>query len=338
MAHAIPMVRAMSLLPVLRWLDSNGHDARPFLRDSGLVTAVHSDPLRPTPLLRVGNLLRLISQTEGPDIPCRIVSDASILDLTLVGRVALGSRCPMEALQRISAALPLFCSHENLFVSDDQDTLVVRHNYGCRFDTEAAHLMLLYAIAMCDRLCAMTGATVPRIQHIEVLPHPIAGVDHLRELFGVGVVPVRSHAVVLRVPRGIAERSVSSIARDRMATSRTSSLLPLRGDGTFASSARIMLASMVEDGLPALRDLAIAAGTSTRTLQRRFSEEGTFFGAVLDEVRKERAERQPAGSDVSFLSIATELGYERQSSLTRDMRRWTGKTPSIFRKRIREGE
>lgn len=330
MSYAVPMVRAMSLVPAVRWLISNSRPVEPLLRAAGLASAPFGDPLRPVSLLSVGRLLRAIARAEGPDIPCCIVAEANVIELAMLGRVALGTHTPAEALSRISAALPLFCSHEHLSVHPGPDDVVIRHSYAVEFEPEIAHLMLQYAAAMADRLCAMTGATTPRLRRIEIPPHPDHGVEHLIPWFGPGVQAREGHAINIAVRCEIAERRFGSIARDRMLTDRPMEMVPLRGDGSFSSSAGIMIDSMLEDGVPSVERLAFASGMTRRTLQRRLSQEGTSFSELLSHARKIRAVRSLSAGDQAIVSIAAELGYERQASLTRAMRRWTGLSPTQF--------
>jgi hypothetical protein len=53
--------------------------------------------------------------------------------------------------------------------------------------------------------------------------------------------------------------------------------------------------------------------------------------AMLEQVRKQRATQRLAVGDVTVNAVAAELGYQRQSSLTRAMIRWTGAAPTSFR-------
>ncbi len=334
MSKTVPMVRAMSLIPAVRWLDAHGRRVEPLLVAADLASAPFGDPLRPISLLNVGGLLREIASVEGPDMPCRIVAEASTLELALIGRVALGTRTPAEALGRIAAALPLFCSHEQLSLHPGPGALVMRHSYTVDFEPETEHLMLQYAVAMADRLCGMTGAAAPRLGRIEIPPHPDRGLDHLTGWFGDRLHAAEGRAITVTMEKQVAERPFRTIARDRMLGGRMPELVPLRGDGTLSGSARLMLCSMFEDGVPSVQQLAAAAGMTVRTLQRRLGEEGSSFSTLLTEVRKTAAERRLAESGASVVSIATELGYARQASLTRAMRRWTGMPPVRFRETL----
>ena len=88
MPNAVPMIRALSLLPALRWLKEHDIDSEPFLQPLGLSSAPFGDPFRPVPLLRVGGFLQAIAREKGPDVPCRIVGEARTTELALIGSVA----------------------------------------------------------------------------------------------------------------------------------------------------------------------------------------------------------------------------------------------------------
>lgn len=62
------MIRALSLMPAIRWLKSHYIDCDPFLQPVGMSSAPFDDPLRPVPLLHVGGFLRAIARKEGPDV------------------------------------------------------------------------------------------------------------------------------------------------------------------------------------------------------------------------------------------------------------------------------
>ena len=70
-----------------------------------------------------------------------------------------------------------------------------------------------------------------------------------------------------------------------------------------------------------------------RTLQRRLREEGIRFDALIDHVRRSRAENYLAQRDMHLIRITQLLGYTRQTSLNQSCLRWFGCSPMEFRKR-----
>jgi len=74
---------------------------------------------------------------------------------------------------------------------------------------------------------------------------------------------------------------------------------------------------------------------SRRTLQRRLEDEGTSFKAVLDDTRRELANRLIHDRLMTLGEIAYLLGFSETSSFSRACRRWTGVSPSQLRGRGR---
>lgn len=86
-------------------------------------------------------------------------------------------------------------------------------------------------------------------------------------------------------------------------------------------------------GDPGLETVARRLAMSPRSLQRRLKEQGgVMFNDVLDEMRYSAArsylERGDAGAEVAYL-----LGFADQSSFNRAFRRWSGQTPTEYRRR-----
>jgi AraC-like DNA-binding protein len=82
---------------------------------------------------------------------------------------------------------------------------------------------------------------------------------------------------------------------------------------------------------PTVVEIAKAMGLSTRTLQRRLTVAGRDFGAVLDDVRRARAEALLADGKQNLAEIAYMLGYSEHSAFTRAAIRWFGILPSRMR-------
>jgi AraC-like DNA-binding protein len=72
---------------------------------------------------------------------------------------------------------------------------------------------------------------------------------------------------------------------------------------------------------------------SRRTLQRKLTERDTTYQKLVDDTRRDLALRFIEDPRRSLGDITFELGFSQQSALTRAFRRWTGKSPSDWRKR-----
>ncbi len=71
---------------------------------------------------------------------------------------------------------------------------------------------------------------------------------------------------------------------------------------------------------------------SDRTLKRQLAAEGTSFSTIVDEVRYRRATSLLSRTDYSLEQIADELGYSDVANFSRAFKRWSGRSPSNWRK------
>jgi AraC-like DNA-binding protein len=87
----------------------------------------------------------------------------------------------------------------------------------------------------------------------------------------------------------------------------------------------------LSEKVPTLADAAEFLGLSTRSLQRKFKEQGTNFKSIVDDVRKEYAFSYLLQSNYKMSYISQVLGFSEQSVFQRAFKRWTGITPGEYR-------
>ncbi|TPV93872.1 MAG: AraC family transcriptional regulator [Myxococcales bacterium FL481] len=85
------------------------------------------------------------------------------------------------------------------------------------------------------------------------------------------------------------------------------------------------------DGIPTLSETGQRLGMSSRTLQRRLASGGSTYQQLIDEARRQLAERLLAGTAYSLQEVAFLTGFSEQSAFTRAFKRWAGQTPRSFR-------
>lgn len=79
-------------------------------------------------------------------------------------------------------------------------------------------------------------------------------------------------------------------------------------------------------------DIASDLGMSSRTMQRRLLEEGLNFQGLLQQSRQKLADQYIRDENLSISEIAYLLGFSEQANFTRAFKRWTGVSPSHFRR------
>jgi AraC-like DNA-binding protein len=104
----------------------------------------------------------------------------------------------------------------------------------------------------------------------------------------------------------------------------------LTRDGDTSRRVLREIAARLTGTAPSVNSVARALAMSARALQRALQEEGNSFQGLLDEARREVAERQLRAPDATASEVALLLGYSETSAFTRAFRRWTGMTPSAW--------
>ena len=93
--------------------------------------------------------------------------------------------------------------------------------------------------------------------------------------------------------------------------------------------------TQVRDRIGTLEREAIAKelGMSPRTLKRRLADAGTTFSELV-AIKRSNEAMKLLKTDRSIDAVADELGYADRQSFSRAFRRWTGMTPSAYRKSV----
>ncbi|WP_425039772.1 AraC family transcriptional regulator ligand-binding domain-containing protein [Primorskyibacter sp. S187A] len=81
-----------------------------------------------------------------------------------------------------------------------------------------------------------------------------------------------------------------------------------------------------------LRHAADALHMTPRTLIRKLEAQGTSFQAIKDGLRRDIAIRQLQVGEVSIEAIAQDVGFASAASFHKAFLRWTGTTPSTYRR------
>jgi AraC-like DNA-binding protein len=330
MRKTIPVIRAAALIPLLKFLIDRRHPVADILNEAGIGYVWIEDPYAPIPIRALERVTIRAVRLEGPDVACRAVTDHSLRDIAALGAIALGARNPREALQRVSAAMPFHCSHELISLTTGNAQSVLHEYWILPIQPEALHVIQQFVAAMVQILLRMATPDEPVIQRLSIVPHPVHGIDHLRPWFPAAITAAPRPLLEMTIKTPHLDAAFRQVARDRGPQMQKFPWQRLR-DGTMAGSARFLLKAMLHDGVPTIERLSDCADMSIRTLQRRFSEEGTSFSDLVDEVRRAAAMDAIGGSNAAIGDVAANVGYSRQSSLTRAVRRWTGAPPIALR-------
>ncbi|TMS47294.1 helix-turn-helix transcriptional regulator, partial [Mycobacterium sp. DBP42] len=105
--------------------------------------------------------------------------------------------------------------------------------------------------------------------------------------------------------------------------------------GEFDPAASQLVRSLVRQLLPTgavgLTDISRHIGLHPKALQRRLRAENATFADLVDQTRRDVAQRLLLDTALGLDQLCHQLGYAEQSVLTRACKRWFGTTPTAYR-------
>ena len=108
------------------------------------------------------------------------------------------------------------------------------------------------------------------------------------------------------------------------------------GDYTPATSqlVRTLVRQLLPIGAVGLPDIARHIGLHPKALQRRLAAENTTYAELVDQTRRDTAQRLLLDTALSLDQLCRQLGYAEQSVLTRACKRWFNTTPTAYRNTV----
>lgn len=263
---------------------------------------------------------------------------ARALRVTLHGPlslIALSSNNLLEVLRDMERFFSLRAPAFHLSMEVDADYVTIKVDYPGRNDPLRPFIMELVLMG----LVIMTGQVLDRPQtgaeiHMQGLapayyaalaPHLPVPVQYEQAEYALKV-PL----ALMQAPLRLADANAAAMAREACERELQARSNSPRDDVLTARVRTVLEAS--QDRLPTLEDVAATLHVSTRTLKRRLQEEGRNFRALMDHVLCERATQMLQEEGLSVSEVAYRLGYNDVSNFSRAFRRWTGQSPSDFRK------
>ncbi|MEZ4373929.1 MAG: AraC family transcriptional regulator ligand-binding domain-containing protein [Polyangiaceae bacterium] len=144
----------------------------------------------------------------------------------------------------------------------------------------------------------------------------------------------------VELPRGILELPLAGRAPELAAVLRGAArdaLERLPEEDLLLARLSALTLEALPRGRPKVDALARRLGLGARSLQRRLMERGLTYSAFLEQTLKKRAQEQLEHTSRGVSDIALELGFDDASAFARAFKRWTGASPSAWRRRAATG-
>ena len=131
----------------------------------------------------------------------------------------------------------------------------------------------------------------------------------------------------LTVPNKLGDESISHFFDSHL----EAELSKLEDDSALEKRVKIQISHSLSDGIPTISHIAEQLSMSGRTLQRKLANKGYSYQNLIDESRRELAERLLKQTNYSLVDVAFMTGFSEQSAFTRAFKRWAGQTPRSYR-------
>jgi AraC-like DNA-binding protein len=285
---------------------------------------------RQVPLRSVFELLAQIARrVQTPNVPLLLAESTRVDEMGVVGFAIMTARSGREALARTMRFQRLISAAGSwqMTESEGQSRLLWQRalplDLGHRLANEIVFAQLVgYARALLG----------PFAPHALYLRHRAPCAQPPHEVFFGCPVHFAAQRDELVMPASVLDRAPVS-ANDALAEYFNALVEQRVSSGESASllaRVRALVAERLLDGEPEPETIARRLGMSLRTLQTRLRDEGTTLRALIEALRRERAQQLLERGE-SVTSTAFALGFSETSAFSRAFRRWHGHSPRALR-------
>ena len=326
MRHKDPTQLSRGPLMLLHYAEQQGLDRIVLLEKSGLTEDTIADPDARVPTRQMVRLWQtLIDELDDPLLGLNVGAGPCVSEFGLVGYAMLYSDTLLDALSRLARYQRILSEAIRFTLNETSDSYVLAWVMqpalmALRHPVESnMHLVMRAAREL-------TGSGISPLA-VELPTPPPANLAEYKKIIGCPISFGCDRAAILWRPE---QMQLQTVAADDALVGYLDELAKIAvgpldsGLDSATTAVRRTLWSLLPSGRPSIWRTASEMGVSVRTLQRRLSDEGSSFSAVLDTLRRDVTTelmadgRQPA-ADISFL-----LGYSEPSAFYRAYRRWRG--------------
>jgi AraC-like DNA-binding protein len=315
-------------------LEQRGIDAVQVFEKAGVQMYNTTDPLQRMTNAEISALFReSVEATDDPYFGLFVGEVFHISQLHALGFALLASSTLRDFCQRLHNFYRL--ASENVDIGLEQ-----------RPDEAVLAVKLLQPDICPETQDAFTGLMVRLIRNIGAreftpirveLPRsmPAAGDQPYREYFGCEVlfdqpdIRIAFDNAMVDLPLPGASLELAQL-QDRTAMEYLEKL----DRQNISNRVKGLIVDKLSTGLVSKRLVADGLNMGARSLENKLAEENTSFQQILNTTRQSLAAGYMEQSGISITETAYLLGFSDAANFTRAFKRWTGKSPTEFRKSL----
>ncbi len=276
-------------------------------------------------------IYKAMSEVSGdPAIGLKLGSEERAERYDPIAIAALCTRSLRDALQRLARYKQLTCP-EKIEIIEKNDECAVRFDWLLAEEQEPPALVDTCFAWIASIARRGTGPSLhpKRVEYRRALAHR----DVYESYFHCPVkFRAQQNLLVFRkqdLDTPLATYNAELLAM--VAPQLEAELMQQLAEKTTSEQAKGVLKRLLAGQRPGLQDVARELRLSTRTLQRRLTDEGVSFQQVMKEARQELARHYLLHSSLELNETAYLLGYEDASSFFRAFHSWEGTSPGEWR-------
>ena len=330
------MVRASGLRGYVALMRELGCDPAPLLRRHRISRETLDDDEALIPMRAAARLLEASADAARcPDFGLRL---SDLQDISVLGPVAIAIRNEPTVVSALdTASRYMFVHSPGMAMTVHARSDFIEDAAMVRFALDVpGQAVLRQTMDVClgdiHHIIALLAGPQYQLRAV-TLPHtPLATPLAYRRFYNAPVHFVQAHAALHIAPATL-DTGLEAI-NDSLRSLAIEYLAQHFGDRAQSITARVRhaLQRTLNTGQVSKAQVASLLGLHPRTLQRRLSAEGASFESLRETVRQEAALRYLCETQLPFGKVADMIGLPEQSVLSRNCRRWFGKTPSQIRK------
>ena len=326
--RAIPLARAVSLLPYTRLLHSMGAPVDRLLMRAGIPSNLLSYPAAAVPVENAFQFFEFACRTQGSEhLGLHVGLATSLDDLGPYGEMLQNALTIYDYLRKGISLYNMLNTGQRFWLSDHGDEL--RLNFASMVDSEIG----VYQSEL--ESLAITIAMFKEAAGKEWSPREISLAYRSRE-----AIPDIDLYAGSRILQGTGEsyftipRTILGLRFPGGGSIRAEEKGLLKGHPlpeNLHGLVQLQIESMFSRRPVQIDSVAETLAMNTRNLQRCLAKQGLKYSHILAEARSRQAVSWLENSDKPIAEIASDLGYQDASNFTRAFRRQAGVSPQIFR-------
>lgn len=327
----VAQVRAAALTHFSEVARALGHDPVAALRRAGLQPSVLHRTDERIPAIAGVQLLEQAAAATGCDtFGLRMAQSRQLSNMGVVSLLLTHQPTLRDVLATLIQYMHLVNESLAMQIEDAGKMVIVREELVSAI---SARQSVELAIGVLYRMCAALFGERWRPESVHFSHGPPVDLGLHRQLFKCRLVfdsgfnGVACAAADLDVPNPGADPVLARYAKQVVEA------LPVAGYGSTQQEVRKAIYLMLPSGRASCEAVAQGLGLSMRTLQRQLDAEGTGFGLLLNEVRRDLARQYVGNARYSLGHVAAMLGYTTHSAFTRWFVAQFGCAPEVWRRK-----